>query len=150
MNAPTAPAARAVRVIDLRPPPGPAATAPAPTLGGPPLATGAVSGQEMYSQWQAGQRGAASDALQPRQTEVVQIVYLAGSTEQADAIRRGIAEADAIRADVAAPPLTAHTAVLVIAAGEEAQILRGLGDADAIRESLGLPGLMVVDLRTPA
>jgi len=133
MNAPTEPVARAVRVVDLRPSPDPAATAP--TLDG---------------RRQEDRLAAADDAPQPRRTEEGQTVYLVGSVEQADAIRRGIAEAEAIRADVAAPPLTVHTAVLVIAAEEEERMLRALGDADATRDSLGLPGLVVVDLRTPA
>ena len=105
--------------------------------------------------WQA-ERGGTTDPASPptaavertaeaRPAETATTVYVVGSAAQAEAVQRGIADADAIRAQVGEASLA--TQVTVVADGEADAFFRMMAEQDAIRAELGLPGLTVVDLR---
>jgi hypothetical protein len=74
--------------------------------------------------------------------------YLVGSQAQADAIQRGIAEADVIRGSLGEVSPPAYI-VLVASADEEASFWLAITEQDTLRGGLGLPSLSVVDLRPP-
>lgn len=96
--------------------------------------------------------GAASaPAMRPAgaQTEdLVTVVYLVASPEQADMVNRGIAEVDFIRAQSGEPVL--NWEVLLVASEADEVALQQLVELDAIRDQIGLPPFGLVDLRVPA
>ena len=105
---------------------------------------------------QVGRDGGATDpasppataverTVAPRPAEAETTVYVVGSPEQAEATRAGLAEADAVRAQLAQSPLAYQ--VVVVADGEADAFFRMMGEQDAVRAQLGLPSLVVDDLR---
>lgn len=79
-------------------------------------------------------------------TAMPSIVYVAGSHEQADALRAAIAEADVYRMWLG--EAVPRTQVLLFATADDEAVLQMLVEQDAIRGELGLPATRIVDLRT--
>jgi hypothetical protein len=74
-------------------------------------------------------------------------IYLVADQAQADAIQRGLADADAIRAAQGAAPLAAS---VVLFPSVEAETFFWSTMGDQALAGQGLPPVTVVDLRTPA
>jgi hypothetical protein len=109
--------------------------------------------------WQAGRDSGTTEpatppttaverTVTPRSTIAGTTVYVVGSAEQAEAMQRAIAEADAIRATLGEPAL--NESVLVVASAEDEGVLAMLAEQDGVRNQLGLPPIQIVDLRVPA
>ena len=67
------------------------------------------------------------------------------SPAQADAVRRGIDEANAIRAQLGEAPLADQ--VTVVSDADAETVVRMMGEQDAVRDQLGLAPVQLVDLR---
>jgi hypothetical protein len=91
---------------------------------------------------------APRDSVRPA-SDLLSVVYLAGSPDEADRQQQIIDEGNVVRASFGMPRM--HASVLVITSPDQESMIRsGLADADAIGVSLGLPPVTIIDLRPAA
>ena len=94
----------------------------------------------------AGNVSAATGSTGAVRTSEHPMLVLVGSPEQAQAVQRGVDEADAIRATMGVGPLP-QTVQQVTSAADAATWARSIADENLTRVSLGLPEIQVQDLR---